>query len=251
MAGHPDQLATRHHKPGTLEAAPAVPSARPRPNEGTHVPSSLLLEKLTSPQVMSQASRALDSAWAAWSLHRKPRTSGAVLRRALVSAGLTQGATFAASQSGRAQLAHQALVEPLDGFRGPVGDVPVRISPTWEAGPTVTEFNGKLVMVVGPDYEKLDRAAQEELYRTTLHAWVPPRTALALGLGAAVSRAALHRGIIGRRGKVSKGRSAALAAVMTAAELGLYAAARRFTTQRRQARVAAERVTTPASTPPA
>lgn len=209
------------------------------------MPTSAVLDKLTSPQTLTTASRALETVWAAWSLQRKPRNSASVLRRALVSAGVGQAATLAAISGGRALAAQHPLVDPVDGFRGPVGDVPVKVSPQWEGGPVVTEADGALVMLVGPEYEHLDRAEQEKQYHATLHGWFPPSTALALGVGGALSRAALHRVVVGTRGQVSKRRTTALAAAMTAADLALQAAARRVTTRRRQARLAAARAATP------
>lgn len=212
-----------------------------RTTEGDPVSRPRLLDTLTSPRFLAPASSALDSAFAAWNLRRKPRTSAAVLRRALVSTALTQGATIAGVQGARSSLAGQALVEPLSGFRGPVGDVPVRIAAEWIGSPMVTTVNDKLVMVAGPDYEKLTRAEQEKQYRSAVHSWLPPAAAVALGAGAAVSRSVLHRGLVGRRTTVSKGRATALALAMTGAEAALYAGARAVLARRRQERVARER----------
>lgn len=200
-----------------------------------------ILDTLTSPRFLAPASSALDSAFAAWSMRRKPRSSGAVLRRALISTALTQGATIAGVQGARAALADQGVVEPLTGFRGPVGDVPVRIAAEWTGSPMVTTVNDKLVVVAGPDYETLTRAEQEKQYHQALHSWFPPVAAVALGAGAALSRSALHRGIVGRRTTVSRARATALALTMTGAEAALYAGARAVLARRRQDRVARER----------
>lgn len=203
--------------------------------------NSSLLATLTSPLVLERTATLADSAWTAWSLRRKPKGSAAVLRRSLVSAALTQSAAIAGVTAGRQALAGEALREPLVGYRGPVGEVPVRVSATWQDLPTVTTVNDKLVMVVGTDFETLPEAEQEKQYRAALRSWFPPSTMLALGAGAALMRAALHRGIIGSRSSVSKRRSAGLALAMAGAELALHSVARQVTTRQRQARVARER----------
>lgn len=205
------------------------------------MPRTSLLKNLTTPAALTVITSIGEAALAAWALRRKPRTSAAVARRALFSEGLMQGSVLAAAASTRSALTGEVLVAPIDAYRGPVGDVPLLIGQGWETAPTVTTVNDKLIMVAGPDYEKLSRAEQEAQYRRALHEYFPASTTLALVGGAALSRGVLHRALIGTRASVSKKRSTTLAFALMGAEAAIYAAARQITAQRRVARVARER----------
>ncbi len=203
--------------------------------------SSPLIQNLTSPAVLSQASAVLEAGWMAWGIYRKPRTSGALMRRVLLSGVVVQAAQYAQQQTAQQNLSGVALLEPLDAYKGPAGDVPVRISQTWEDEPRVHTVAGRLVVVAGTGYEKLSQGDQERAYRDALDAHSDPIEALTGVAVSAVLRYGVHRAMVGGRTDVSKKRSLMMAATLAAAEAGLRLASREIAARRRHARVARER----------
>ncbi len=202
---------------------------------------SALFERVTSPAVLNQIGIVSEAIWTAWSLRRRPRTSGQVFRRALVSGALGQGAALAATAAGGKAVSSATLIEPIDAYRGPVGDVPVRIATDWDADPVLTTAHGRLVVVAGPHYERLSGTEQETQYRRAVEHHLDPM----IGLGLVAATASLNYGLsrlfVGGRPKVSRARSAMLGAALALGGAGLTAASRQVNTRRRQTRVAAER----------
>lgn len=202
---------------------------------------SAIIERITAPSFLNQVGMVADAAWTAVQARRRPRASGQFLRRALVSGAIGQGSILAVRASSAAALQGSVLIEPLSGFKGPVGDVPVRIAQSWESEPSVLQVNQRLAVVAGPDFEKLSRADQEKAYHRAVTDYRDPAVAVGLvGATAALSYGA-HRLLVAGRGDVSRRRGALLGLALTAGTAGLQLLAAQVSTRRRQARVASER----------
>lgn len=207
------------------------------------MPKNTVLNRITSPALVVPVTLALDAISSALSVRRKPRSSKVVLRKALVGGSLSLGSQLATSAGMKMKVTTESLRPPRMGFAGVPGDIPVRISPSWEGTPAAIEADGLLVVVAGPDFEEQNIAAQHTMYQQALASYMDPMTAAGLVAARGVLRFGAHRAIVGSRAGLGARRTAAYGLILLAGESALLYGTRKVSDVRRRARAEKRRAT--------
>ncbi|MGN0063984.1 MAG: hypothetical protein ACI379_07055 [Nocardioides sp.] len=192
------------------------------------------------PATLTTVGTVADGAATAWGVRRKPRSSAAVLRRALWMTAATQAGVVAQQVGARAAFGRGELVAPQSNFTPLTGEVPLRVMPTWTSEPRVVVAQGSMVVLAGPEFDLLPPAEQQTQYRRALATHVDTPTLLGLAAVRAGLAYGAHRVLVGTRTELSRGRTAAFAATLVLTEAGLGLGARRLSAARRTKRVRAE-----------